>query len=720
MRDWFRAALLTLPLGGCAAPSKDSAHTPPPHITQPALDMPELSAGLHAPPGLVLSGLIYADRELRPVFSPLGSAAQTLSPTEIRLLGLLLSERWSDRNQALLELGSTYIPRLEPALRTFLGGQHDSHLADRAILLLAFHGSDETIAELCTEIQYESGVRLKRAVDVLRHRPTSAVIAAMCTSMRSSGFGEKEGRDEGLVVGKALATMGPSGVQFLSTLLSSPDPATQVAGAASLATVGNLIALPVLLRHAEGEDSIVRREALMALGAFPTRAEILPPLRRALAELDLSSLALDTLQRLGVNALPVLSPYTDVDYFSRSGIERRGHNQFLPGVAYGDIVTVIQGCLRTAPDSQSTVATNIRDAIRAGGIVKLISDLDSVQLRPGALNALIALEDEVFPYIPALVSTMSARELLLNYPTRVILDRCDHFLSGEITTPLTDMTCELLALGIGRLIEPDRRRRAFEEILLSYPEAPWLRHLTELLWRETAAGDWVTAALRAVPDSKRIRRILDECAAAAQLDISVPLRWSEPNLAEIVRNRTLASFDGRPIATLVYAEADFNGAFARHNSIVAELIRAGYCVRYYDECTDVGVLRAIAAAVSRPSSDSIEPAALLILGAHSNQTEMRFGSGNDATEILSLGDIDLITQSPLRETVRKDGHVILIACNAGEGRETQANLANMFGHIFEPAAIWSTEVPDNLKMIVLDPEGAVTDVKFNRDKVYRR
>jgi len=687
------------------------------------LDLPPLPTELQPAPGFALSGLVYEDYKLRPVFSRVGADTRPLDPAEMRLLRLLLSEKWGDRYQALRELGEDYMPNLEPALRPFFGEQHDSLIADRATHLLAFHGSDETIAALCDEIQQLSGVRLKRSIEGLRHRPTSAVITAMCRSMRSSGFGEKEGRDEDMVVGKALATMGSTGVEFLTALLSSPDQSMQVAGAVSLAAVRNPAALPVLLCHADGQDSILRRESLTALGAFPDHAEALAPLRRALAEHDLSFIALSALRTMGGAALPVLAPYADVDYFNRSGIERRGRNPFLPGVAYGEIVETILSCGGSLPEPRgpSNAATpDIRKTIASAGIVKLIVDLDSIQLRPGALVALIALGDMVHPYIPVLVTNMSARELLLGYPTKVILDQCSDFLSGETTNTVTDATCEVLGQNIRVLLDPARRRQSLEQITCAYPDAPWLRRLTGFVWREDSDSAWVTAALGAVPASASARRILDECTAAGQLGINVPLRWSEENLAEIIRNRNLAAFDGRPIAALVYAEADYNGAFSQHNSIVAGLILAGYCVRYYDESTDIGVLRAIAAAVTCPDSATIEPAAILILGAHSNQTEMRFGRSEDAAAILSLEDGNLVAQSLIGETVRKDGHVILVACNAGEGREKKDNLANMFGGIFKHAAVWSTEVPDNLQTIVLNTEGVITDVKFHHGKVYRR
>jgi len=288
---------------------------------------------------------------------------------------------------------------------------------------------------------------------------------------------------------------------------------------------------------------------------------------------------------------------------------------------------------------------------------------------------------------------------------------------------MTLETCQVLAQTIRLVPSPTLRQDAVREVLSEHPDAPWLRHFVGQLWREDCDEMWTRAAIDAAPFGSAVCAIKDEIDAAREFGIDIPLRWSRENLTEIVRNRALLDFDGRPIAAIVYAEADYNGAFGEHNAMVEALIQNGYCVMYFDESTDTGVLRALRTATTRPSSPKSEPAALIVLGAHSSKTDMVFGRKGEGENRLSVEDKDIIVESLVKDTLRENGQIVLIACSAGEGREKEDNVANLFRGVFSHAkaqGIWSTEVPDNIGSWKFDPAThELTDVRFLRGKVYR-
>lgn len=718
---WLQAALLALPLSGCLS-SADRGDTAPAAIHRPEHEPPTTSSDFSPSADQTPDGIINLNGLVAPLLGPEGVEAAPLSIAEARVLTLLLSDQWADRYAGLNQLSDRYLPRLEPVLRGFLDDRNDSLIASRAVTLLALRGSEENLEALRGELATAAGLRLKRCVDVLRLHPTEPTLAAMKVGIRTGGFGEQEGRDTEMVIGKALATMAPEGGEFLRGLLVDPDPRMQVAGAVSLAHIHDHAALPVLLRYAFGEDSIVRRRALSALPEFRDRSAVLVPLEQALAEPAVAPIALTALQQIGAPALPVVAPYLNVAHFEASGCERGERKYDLAGVTYGAIVQVALDCAGalSRPVPTSGLPAPQGAALTLVGIPKLIRDLETPGRRDDANEALRALGGDVHPYIPSLVTNIHARELLLTYPPAVLYTHCSMVLSGSEDTAHVRSACHLIGETIRAAHTTETRQRQLQEIVAAAPEAFWIRDLIGFVWLEATDRGWVTAALQAVPTSTSAQTILAEASAAALVGIDVPFRWSSAHLAEIIRNRAALSFDERPIAALVYAESDHNGAFGQHNVIVEQLIRQGYCVRYYDVRSDRGALEAIQAAVTVPGTTEIKPAAVIILAAHSTRTEMIFGHGGDAASVLSLDDQSALRRGWIAETLEPGGQIILIACSAGEGRAEQGNIANMFRQLFVHAgAIWSSEVPDNLRKLVFDEAGKISDVDFRHKRVYR-
>jgi hypothetical protein len=719
--SWARAGLLALPLSGCAGLAHDSIHARE-SVVSLAQDTPEQR--FTPPAGLTLVGIDYRDGLVIPRFSPTTSATEPFSPAEIERLHQLLSPDAALRCLALNEITTNYQPRLEPALIGMLLHEHEGALAKRATEILRQRCGSQGIGILCDEIQRVRGQDLERCLEILSQNPSNEIAQAFLRAIRTSEFGEKEARDESMILGKTLVTMAPFGYPLIRELLTDKEPSMRLAAAVSLASISDTEALPVLLHFSSSQDFNYRLEALAALSKYPNHPEILLPLEKALTERDFASTALFTLTEVGSPAFRVLVPYADPEYFRVTNVERLGRNPYLPGISYGEVVAALVRC----HDLQTIDASNrphyLFDKIGDIGVRKLMDDLEHEQLRPGAQEGFLALGESVHRYIPALLMKTSAKPLLLAYPVETLALELAPYLQNDALSSLTIEACALLSEGIRRPIKASARGEALQTVIDLYPNALWLRHLLGLVWQEDCDGEWVCEVLVTRATNAWACSIVEEINAALTVGIDVPLRWSRDNLAEIIRNRTATEFDGRPIATMIYAEADYNGAFGAHNPIVEALTRHGYCVMYYDESTDLGVVRALKDSVTRPGSTSIQPAALIIFGAHSSRTEMVFGRKSSAEAKITPEDQALITRELGDYTLGHNGQVILIACSAGEGREKSENIANMMRQIFTHAkegGIWSTEIPDNVRSVTFDATTKeLIDVQFIRGRIYRR
>lgn len=721
-----RLAALSLPLVGCR-----SAWQGPPDLQREGIqsrydDPLELRNALSPRQGIALEGFEYRNGGLRPLMSPRTQSSSPLNAREIEVAQALLDQDPGYRAITLSKLSLDYLPRLEPVILHLALNDPSSAVSNSAVELLRSRAAASSVETLCAELDTARGRVLNRCVDILAAYPSEQVARAMARAIHTSGYLEKEGRDESMVMGKTLVTLNSLGHTLMCELLQDPEPRMQMAAAVSLASIKNEEALPTLLSYARDSDTSLRAEALSYLPNFAFHPEVIPPLASGLAEQELSQTALQALRQMGPAALPTLLPYTDVAYFLTTGIQRTGNNPFLPGVSYGEIIEAICWCKDHTGTALAINPAEVEATLTAMvplGMQKLLVDLDLPQLARGALDGLSALGPRAYPYIPSLVSKESARSLLLTYPTSVLLEGCAGFLESDEISIRTLDACSLLGQHIRSGRELAQRQAALTLVAKAYPDSKWVRHLISLCWLEDTDSQWVRAGLQDAEPAPAICELRGELDCAEELGINIPLRWNKANLAEIIRNRSARNFDGRPIATMIYARADFNGAFRQHNSMVEALTKNGYCVMFFDENTDTGVLRAMQRAISRPEEDHTQPAALMILGAHSSRTEMVFGRTGDETTKISLNDKELFLQYHVSDTLRPEAQIILIACSAGEGRETQENIANMFRTIFPHSkshGIWSSEVPDNIREITFDPQShEVVNVTFFNHRIYK-
>lgn len=721
--SFARVTALSLPLSGCAAPLVSEEKDTTTNCVLSADAPLQLYTILAPPPGMALSEINFRDGVAQPALRPASEIDTPFSNFELSLIKNLLSEHNDQRAAALETPGIENLARMQPLLLHLALNDLDTPIADQAARILAHQPTAETILNVCEMVAKVSGSDLTRCLQILKSHPTPTVAQALLKSIRTSGYLEKEGRDELMQSGKVLVQLGDVGRPAIKSLLKDPDPRMRMAAAVSLASQKDSTALTELLNQARYGEHGIRAEALSYLPEFAERDEILEPLYTALQETELAYTALIALREVGAAALPILAPYSRVNYFEAIGIERKGPNPYLPGVSYGEIVEAIIWCSLITTDDlvpDSPIAESAIDAILNEGIKKLTSDLDHPQLRPGATQAILSLGPRAYDLIPELLPRNSARPLLLQFPTSALLDGCGEILSDSTVSQQSLESCHLLAERI-RLNNSNQIRECdLQEVLESYPEAPWLRYLLGQVWRESIDSEWVRSAICRIEDSRVLTEILAELEAADSFSIDLPLRWSPSNLKEILRNRSRREIDGRPIAALVYPEADYNGAFTLHNSVIETLINSGYRVMVYDEAGRQGVIQALHNSANIAGAET--PADLIFLAAHSERTEMTFGSGTNSDSKVSVSDLELLLKHNTGKSLKPDGQVILIACSAGAGRESAENIANMWRKVFIQAkedGIWSSEVPDNIRGIELSESGKLLNVLFFKGPIYR-
>ena len=217
--------------------------------------------------------------------------------------------------------------------------------------------------------------------------------------------------------------------------------------------------------------------------------------------------------------------------------------------------------------------------------------------------------------------------------------------------------------------------------------------------------------------------LLDEIERAAEHGILLPFRWNSNVVDALIRNREATRFDGRPIATLVYNQDDWNGAFVEHDKIIEWLGVHDYCVMFYESSTEDEVISALHNATKRSEESRTQPAKVIILGANSRRTLMNFGTSEGEEYDLDLTDFEKLLAAGVAATLEQGGQLILIACSAGAGQDKVENIVNMLRRVFAQAkekGIWSAQVPTNIRLIVFDPDThEVTEVRFDDERIYQ-
>ncbi|MDP1920584.1 MAG: hypothetical protein Q8L14_30355 [Myxococcales bacterium] len=175
-------------------------------------------------------------------------------------------------------------------------------------------------------------------------------------------------------------------------------------------------------------------------------------------------------------------------------------------------------------------------------------------------------------------------------------------------------------------------------------------------------------------------------------------------LEQILVNRRAGPEDTRPIAVIVSSSEDWNGGIAAGNTI--EQLTQHYRVMYYEADSEGHVVQALR------NATRFQKAEVLVVAAHGSQGVAAFGasdprlSGQDgpSAATLDLNDQNLFALHGLRERLAPEGHVVMMSCSTGHGRNAGDNIANLMVRMFPQANVWAPTEPTNVDFR-LDAQG---------------
>ena len=175
-------------------------------------------------------------------------------------------------------------------------------------------------------------------------------------------------------------------------------------------------------------------------------------------------------------------------------------------------------------------------------------------------------------------------------------------------------------------------------------------------------------------------------------------------LNEVIINRqNIDKPDGRPLAVLIFAKFEYNGALEVDNQI-GELISRGYRVIYFE----VGTKDEFIAALK--DSTAAQRAKLFLVSAHGEQNAILLGKDSISQEEFHINPHQ---EDELKEKIQgcltDDSVIVLSSCYAGKGREEENNLANMMKRIFPQAKVFAPPISAR-SYCVFDQQGRVIDL----------
>jgi hypothetical protein len=177
--------------------------------------------------------------------------------------------------------------------------------------------------------------------------------------------------------------------------------------------------------------------------------------------------------------------------------------------------------------------------------------------------------------------------------------------------------------------------------------------------------------------------------ATTELGIKSPFRYPPEFLISAVRERLSPTLDGRPLATVITAREDHNGAFNTKAENFTALHQAGYRVMLYEVATDKQAVLALQMAAAQG-----QKADLIMFYGHGSQRSLAFGapdprlSRSDSSTSNDPGELTVADEVLLREasyTLRPGGEIIAVSCSLGEGGRGADNIASLLRRVFPQA-----------------------------------
>jgi hypothetical protein len=231
--------------------------------------------------------------------------------------------------------------------------------------------------------------------------------------------------------------------------------------------------------------------------------------------------------------------------------------------------------------------------------------------------------------------------------------------------------------------------------------------------RQGAVED-VLSGLSGEYGPQRVQAVFDADFSTATADRIYPA-----DLRTLMSTRLQDRPDSRPLAVVVFPEADHNGAFLDDEDQLSQLINSGYRVQFYTANSDTDTVNSVMQATDYGK----DPASLILLCGHGNPGGMRFGIDSTGDEEmwftaydnqrLDLGDVD--EARLLTGALRDGGQVVFNSCSVGNGKAESLNLINFFGNFFPQASLvaGATETLDSMHMTIVNNN--VVDVQYRND-----
>lgn len=175
-------------------------------------------------------------------------------------------------------------------------------------------------------------------------------------------------------------------------------------------------------------------------------------------------------------------------------------------------------------------------------------------------------------------------------------------------------------------------------------------------------------------------------------------------LEQVLVNRRAGAEDTRPIAVIIASTEDWNGGIAASKTI--EQLTQHYRVMYYEADSEGHVVEALR------NATRFQKAEVMVVAAHGSRGVAAFGasdprlSGQDGPSpaTLDLNDQNLLALHGLRERLAPGGHVVMMSCSTGQGRNADDNMANLMVRTFPQANVWAPTAPTNVEFR-LDAQG---------------
>jgi hypothetical protein len=199
-------------------------------------------------------------------------------------------------------------------------------------------------------------------------------------------------------------------------------------------------------------------------------------------------------------------------------------------------------------------------------------------------------------------------------------------------------------------------------------------------WKQRAALDPSFASKQVIKEIAALPADAQEALSkrVEKLHIRFPERFASLAILEQVLHDAEHPNDGRPVALIIDARADYNGALSGEH-MFDDLIPAYRIVYKEAGCVD-DVKRAYLDQAS-------EPATLVREQAHGSQLGMLWGNGKGGT--LTWAETLALVGQGLERGVIKGAKIYLGSCSTGVGKGNEANMANAHALMLPWASIFA-------------------------------